>query len=504
MGRSLQRTFLDYGQDLNSPEKINVAHSRSLHDGWMIETNVMGVNIAAPTANSMSILTVGLAGNPNVVGSFGDGADYNDLFEDFADHDMLWVHGNQEEMPLLCTLISPDVHSSDDYFNMVKNYNQPYNSGEAIRLKLQIVDLLSTSNVASDINMDISNKFASNAYNWKGWKPDNGHVMRAIGLIKGGEKVEKCAPVIPPCAGYYTNMSIEAIFPDISNNPMSVNKFLLAKKLDDTLVDSLVDTTGYAPVHEDYKGDGLYLDIVAKDLADGTHYKMYNYHWGNRRLYVKQGELLHPFILDLSATPEHWILFQADFVPAKGAVYTKYFDAGTLSISEDFVPTASRTFTIPVDLENAQIKVDLLTLPVTQAYAGEIFYMLRKEGVDMYTDTITSGIGDILDGDLVDEQNIPLAPMVGKLPFHTLYDDAIAPQTVPLFFETVLNLGTVKQGDVLVWDVKSLGIYSTLYGNYDHRLTLVGNNGRSGYSEDGDWVTSDKMFEMNEDVMSNV
>ncbi len=314
--------------------------------------------------------------------------------------------------------------------------------------------------------------------------------LRAVMLFKGDVKEEK-ATIIPPCEGYYKNISIQMLFRDLDTN-VYPNFVYLGTMTDDSITTAMADVGGETTVTPDLSPNGLLFKILPVEEEAGTIKKQYHYHAGKKRIYIGKDMTLKFQCIDQSTTPEFFILIQADFVPRKGAVYKKRYDLyDEIPIAES-VDFETQMFRMPIDLMNTQVMVSIIANYATGPYVGEVVFRKLRSGDDEFDDTFADALGDVLDGDYVDEMNVAFHGVIGTLRFETRSD------ATPLTFDTVLSLGKVYEGDTILWDVNQLGENDTMQGTFQMYFTLIGVIPKQGWSEDGDWFNAEEVINLNE------
>ncbi len=183
------------------------------------------------------------------------------------------------------------------------------------------------------------------------------------------------------------------------------------------------------------------------------------------------------------------MLLQGCFVPYNKSLYKKRFNIISFAENTDWTP--GDPWRIPIDLAQAMIEVHLTTSLATNDYAGEIFFRRINEGDELFIDTVTDGLGDILDGDLVDEANYSLHGVMGTLNFHTNQEGNAAQ------FNKKFILEDARQGDNIVWDIRQTGDQATLTGTFDLKFTLAGFITRQAWCECGDFIDMGGMIDLN-------
>ncbi len=308
-------------------------------------------------------------------------------------------------------------------------------------------------------------------------------------MFKGDIKEEK-ATIIPPCEGYYKNISIQMLFQDADTNNFP-NFVYLGTMTDDSIATAMADAVGETSVTPDLSPNGLLFKIIPVETEAGAVRKQYHYHAGSKRIYIGKDMTLKFQCIDQSTTPTYYILIQADFIPKKGAVYKKRYDLYDEIPIAEAVDFETQMFRMPMDLASTQIMVSIIANYATAPYVGEVVFRKLRSGDDEFDDTFTDALGDVLDGDYVDEMNVSFHGVVGTLRFETRSD------ATPLTFDTVLSLGNVNEGDTILWDINQLGETDTMSGIFQMYFTLIGRVPRQGWSEQGDWITTEESVNLN-------
>ncbi len=487
-----QRLFYNRMDSLSggTPAQIREEINMILLDGWITKMDVLGQVSAAPSATSIVMNSFGLMTNPEVVSELSGEEDYFDLFQEFVSdsNDMLWVHGNPREMPLFLFFTAPEFVVDDSQFSFQKYFRQAVNAGDMLNLWAETAEAKGADTLqALNFNVDVQEIISK--YRWDAPRTSSAGFMRTVGFLVGAEAIEK-ANIVLPCMGYYKNISIQVLYKDFDSTSLPAWIFL-GSMLDTEIVNLIAGAVNETAVVPDVGNQGLFMrvDPVLNDA--GAILRAYRYHAKDKRIYIGQDKLLKLFSIDLSVSPSSYLLFQADFVPMKGASFKKRFDIGALSEGSNFNNTGE-VFRLPLDLDNCQIRVDLTAKYVTTPYAGEVVFRRVAQGDEMVVDTVVSAEGDVLDADFVDQKDFSMHGVLGILPFATASDRLYKE------FNTVLVIDNAKAGDWVTWDVNQTGTDDSILGTYNMRFTILGKIPRQGWSECGDFFELDGLVDLNE------
>ncbi len=302
--------------------------------------------------------------------------------------------------------------------------------------------------------------------------------MRFVGVLIGGEAVEKFT-VIPPCAGYYTDISIQIQYYAYDVDKPKNFIYFGTSKLDTSFTALLKQST--VTVLPDYKpSNGIFQPVRAKS----THLLVA--HRGKERIYVSEGEKLTFMHVDYyaAASPDSVILIQGSFIPNEGAIFKQLIELGAVSISDDWISVNRYKF--PLGLQNSQIKATMYGSLAAAPVGVELYFRKNKSREDQFVDTVADAAGDILDTDFIDQDNISGSGIIGSL---SMEMNALQPENK----ETeVITFGNAWRGDFLSWDMK---LVSGAIGASVYKLSLI----VAGIVPKQTW-TEEGMFIVNEFV----
>lgn len=203
---------------------------------------------------------------------------------------------------------------------------------------------------------------------------------------------------------------------------------------------------------------------------------------------------------DPSASPSSCLLLQGNFIPAYGSTLVQKFEVPTITLTDDFVTQAGtpgqndNIYRFQHDMKNCMVKVTLWATWATPDFLGKIWFRKQKKGQDWFTDTIADGRGDILDTDYVDQKYISTHGFIGSMEFKTTSSNNVATTQI---FNTVLNVGNVRAGDYLQWDVEDVNAAGSMAGTYQMQFEVAGMIGKTYYCQEGDFLVSPHVVNLN-------
>lgn len=325
--------------------------------------------------------------------------------------------------------------------------------------------------------------------------------MRFVGVLAWSAHGTEKMTIVPPCEGYYTNISMQVYVPGWDDEDEAF-QFYLGTELNEDIFDQMADAGGDRQITGDFTSSrGIYLKFPMVIDPAGDRFYYYK-HWGNKKLFVNRGEVLHLMAKDpvATGTPYPQLLVQGYFVPKYGATLHQKFE-GSLSESDDFGNQAgdasqnTNLYRFQNDLSNVQVKATITTTWATNNYEGIAYFKLQKRNQDWFEDTIADGRGDILDTDYIDQKYASLHSILGSIPFHT---DATGPAGTEsarvLTFTQVINVGRVKEGDFLTWDIEDIGADTTMNGTYVINLEIAGVISKKQYCKEGDFFQMPELY----------
>lgn len=322
--------------------------------------------------------------------------------------------------------------------------------------------------------------------------------MRSVILFRGASELEDIM-VIPPCAGYYTNISIQTIWSDMTNNSLGINYVYLSTERDGSFLGSIPDSDTEALVEGNVGRKGTLVEFPTAVLEDGTTLSSYRKHLGKKRIYVAEGKLLQIYSLDNSATPNQILLIQADFVPFANTPFRQMMSFTNLTTSDDF-NSSGRRYRTPVDFKNSALEVRLAVTPVDALTEGRVVFRYFRSDQDFQSDTLTQGkvYGDVWDEDFVSRTNMLLNGVVGVLDFVCPFDNAVTPIDQITYFGDTFPIGQLAQGSILGWDV-----YFKQGGDANNTMNvefeITGITGGQGWSEEADFFAMSQVQDLNND-----
>ncbi len=307
--------------------------------------------------------------------------------------------------------------------------------------------------------------------------------MRFVGNMKVTTEVEQMT-IIPPCEGYYTDISIQ-----IQNIADAVNQpynwiYFGSSRLDADIMD-LLDVVGVTIVPDYKPSNGIYQTYGG---AASTVMKWK--HFGKKRVYVGKDDKLSFMHYDNHANPDSMILIQGKFIPRVGCIYKRLVNVGVSAVGDDWI--SANRYKFPLDLAKCQIEVTAHALWVDTNANWELFFKLNDKGEDQFVDTIADGAGDIQDTDFIEQDNLSGHGLVGKLPVKIDSVDITSQHRM------VLNIGSVKRGDFISWDSR---LVSGVAGANTITLafTIIGIIPKKTWSEEALFIDSRFLTKINPD-----
>lgn len=322
------------------------------------------------------------------------------------------------------------------------------------------------------------------------------------------EALEKIT-IVPPCRGYYTNISIQnsstigSVETAVSETEkmdhlflgVNVSEFVIAD-----IADVVTEGQGTGPFVPRVRGDidHDYDHIYQKFIYPGFNeagasqtFSMQHKHFGKKRLRIKNdSDLLTLLYKSDVGTVDGYLLIQGNFIPTKGAIFKQIAEIGGLLIAGDW--DSANRFLFTTDLSRVQIKVTVNLTFSSAEYAAITYFRIRRHGDVEFTDTVATPRGDILDDDFVDQDNISAHGIIGQLSFITSSD------ATSRMFDVVLNVGNVKEGDYLSWDTKLVS--GTEGGGNQATITVAGMIPFQGWCEEADFIQHADWYDINRDI----
>lgn len=202
--------------------------------------------------------------------------------------------------------------------------------------------------------------------------------------------------VIPPCAGYYTNLRMQMM--QVTGGVSDEDPYFfyagtaLSKEIRDEI--SIADKINVNP-DLDKKGVHTFFNMNQKDV-DGAIQYVVTKHWKNKRIYVDQDDLLRVFTKSQAdgSDIEHWVL-TGDFVPLKGSFFSMEVQIFTMLVSNNWF---NSPVTIPVTIENAVVEL-VAQGPALNTSTTQGFVKIMKFPKDFEIESHTFAnvaVGDIL------------------------------------------------------------------------------------------------------------
>lgn len=307
--------------------------------------------------------------------------------------------------------------------------------------------------------------------------------------------------IVPPCEGYYTNITMMWHTLGGAQGEEAI-QFYLGTELNEDVFDQIPASSGDRQIGGQYLGKkGILLKFPAMEDVDGTLYTEYFKHFGNKRLYINSGEVLHVMSRDPFVGVQSMVMINAHFIPKPGAVLHQKFES-SFDEGDDFGTQAAtpaqnpRIYRFPQSMKNVQVKATLNCTWDTNDYQGILYFKKQKRGQDWFADTVSAAQGDILDTDYIDNKYASLHGIIGSVPFHTRQTAAAATADVTTF-NAVLNVGNVQEGDFLTWDVEDVGADTAMNGTFVLNLEIAGVVAKRFWSKEGDFLVAPHVFDLN-------
>ncbi len=322
--------------------------------------------------------------------------------------------------------------------------------------------------------------------------------MKFVAVLQLTDALEKIT-IVPPCRGYYTNLSIQnssvIVGGGTSSETEKMDHMFLGVNVSEHVFSDIADVVGegegtapYQPrIHGDIDHDGDH--IYQKFVYPGS-FIMQHKHWGKKRLRIRNDtDLLSLFYKSDDATPGGYILLQGNFIPDRGAMFKQSVHTGGFNTGDNW--DSVDRFLITTRLAKAQLKVSLFVTYSSTAYQAVTYFRLRRHGDVEFADTVATPAGDVFDDDFIQRDNISAHGIIGQLEFQTVADQ------IGKKFETILNLGNVDDGDQIAWDTKLVS--GTEAGGSEAIFTLAGVVPTQEWCEEAEFFDWPQCYDINKD-----
>ncbi len=486
-----QNTYINTEKDITdlgeNNDVITPAGAGVLHDGWLVAYDLLiQPTVSSSGANAIGILGVNIKTHP-LTGAKIEGSDYGDLFEDYLTdtNEMAFWHGGSEDMDFFYFLFNDVSMDNGTWTHLKKYFRKPINAGALLYERNDTRQLEGSAFTIGTFLLNSTLKQVNAPHRWNQWA-DTHLPLRFVGVMSGMDDDTEIMNINPPCLGYYTNISVQFIWP--GSTLLNQARFVFGVNLgsiDLMGVDPATDGELYeydaGPNHIDYLF-GAPIDQEGNDL--GLSHVIWK-HFGHKRIEINEHDDLVTWQIRTDTSgfgAGDTILIQGDFVPYQGARWSKFQEQGTLTTTNNWNPFYQQHMSIREVMVNFILNI---TVGATE-YAGAVYIRKFKSGQQFITDTIASGkgSGDILDEDLVDSSSWSLHGIIGRIPFDTENLDVATAEEKGM--ETLIQIPELENGDYLGYDLRIES--GTLSGTVDMSFMILGSVTEFHYSKGGDFL----------------
>lgn len=282
-----------------------------------------------------------------------------------------------------------------------------------------------------------------------------------------------------PCAGYFTNVRI---YIQNLSGEIRPNRFFFGARMDSDFADFISGTIDVISRIGNTADRIIVDEFSPMDSEDGTQYNWQTKHYGNKRIYVGEDDIVQIW-LARESTATLRLHLTADFVPKYGATYRSFLaehgaDATTFNFGQ--------ILKAKCELMEAVLNVRGAVIAGTGWIAIREFSQYELHDQDaLGTISATAAFGDVydlssldVDGVLNDKnllKIIPLAAQKGTI-------------------NTSIPLGKVAENSYYGFDIIVDGTI-----DLDLIIELVGKVGKKYYSKNGNWSSAPWMWDHNHD-----
>ncbi len=287
-------------------------------------------------------------------------------------------------------------------------------------------------------------------------------------------------PITPPCAGFYTDLSIN--YGVIT--PTGGVVFYFGLDLDPTvdLMDAVADEAIETMI--DLRRNAIYLDSRNYEVTPAglPAAPMIFQHFGKKKIYVKHDSIPQLIIKAADASfSNDVVILTGQFVPFQGALFRRLMKSSVITVEEGVQYFGSEpNFVAPVQLKNVvmDVTVELSAADVANNVSGIVYFRKFEAKQILALTSATEVLDSVADGDILvetignDERH---SGIIGT--HHYSANDAV-------ISKSRVFVGTLDLREMIAYaidfNVASAGIVIS--------LDIKGVIANRGYSKRGFWV----------------
>ncbi len=272
-----------------------------------------------------------------------------------------------------------------------------------------------------------------------------------------------------PCSGYLTNISVHSTGP---SGAADFPQYFVWTTDDPNLATHLLTVAGTNGITGSSK-NSIVMQNVRQTSSEGTKFTWNFQHFGKKYIRITNRDMLN-FIFKSQGADSITLIFQADFIPFKNAHWKQvYTHDASLGTSENW----GDAMEMMVDLTDCQVAI---VAKIATAEEGVMVVKLIHENTD--SGSFADGVGDVHDVSPFSDDGVSSAQNLGAIiPFSGSMGSS----------NSVLHLGTVTAGQLLVWDF----ISGTLSGASEVYFIVTGKVNNEYYSRGSRFNVSPSLFD---------
>ncbi len=200
--------------------------------------------------------------------------------------------------------------------------------------------------------------------------------------------------IIPPSAGYYTNIRVQFYSPSPGADPIH---FLFGPDINASAIAQLPAATGITMSADFYENRAFCTFQQTQQNPDEQLTNMHTYHFKNKRVHIDEDDLVHTIIHGYGdIANDSQVIITADFIPKKGSKASWQWNVDEVAVSDNYI---DRPFTVPITIENCLVEVVLRGEGATQVLSnGELYVRV----FDREDEVLQHSMGGPVYGDLLD------------------------------------------------------------------------------------------------------